>query len=64
MIPKFSKPIVLDYRAENIISNILFRLLYKNFKDAVIPYSDYRDEPHRIISNFVSTHLLALELEL
>jgi len=63
MIPKFSKPIVLDYRAENIISNILFRLLYKNFKDAVIPYSDYRDEPHRIISNFVSTLLRLKDLD-
>lgn len=50
MVPKFSKPIVLDYRAQNVIPNILFRLLYKNFKELNI--LDVRGEPWTLVSNF------------
>lgn len=49
MVPKFSKPIVLDYRAQNVIPNILFRLLYKNFKELNI--LDVRGEPWTLASN-------------
>lgn len=57
MLTSFSKPIVLNYKALNTIPSILFRLLYKNFKDVPIHQSEYWDEPNRIVSNFASTLL-------